>query len=64
MPFDQTTYNLDYQREHIIRKTVKFNNKNQDDNTLLEWLSSRQNFSGYCKELIRADMEKETEDQK
>ena len=53
---DLAAYNDAYQKENIVRKVVKFNKKNPDDVRLLEWIDLQDNWAGYCKKLIRADM--------
>lgn len=51
-------YNDAYQKENIIRKVVKFNRKNENDLLLLTWAEQQGAFSGYCRRLIRDDMDK------
>lgn len=58
---DLAAYNHEYQKQNIVRKIVKFNKKNPEDLQLLSWIELQDNFSGYCRRLIRADMEEKTE---
>jgi len=58
MPFDKSTYDKEYAKEHIKRKHIPFNTSNPDDLEILEWLASKGNISQYVKRLIREDMEK------
>ena len=58
MPFDKSTYDKEYAKEHIKRKHIPFNTSIPDDSEMLEWLSSKGNISQYVKELIREDMKK------
>lgn len=51
-------YNYTYQRENIVRKVIKFNKKNPEDLQLLAWIEQQDSFSGYCRRLISADMER------
>jgi len=49
-------YNREYQRQNIVQKKVIFNRRSEEDLSLLDWVQLQENFSQYCKELIRADM--------
>lgn len=49
-------YNVQYQKDFIIRRVLKFNRLYEED--LIEWLDGIDNRNNYLKELIRRDMEK------
>ena len=53
---DLAAYNAAYQKENIVRKVVKFNKKNPEELRMIEWIDLQENWAGYCKDLIRADM--------
>lgn len=55
MPFDQQTYIDQYQRENIVRVTVKLNKRTDDD--IIKALERVDNRQGYIKGLIRKDMD-------
>lgn len=54
MPFDQSEYIQNYQRENIQRVVVKLNRSHDAD--ILEHLAQQPNKQGYIKALIRADI--------
>ena len=58
---DLAAYNVKYQKENITQKLVKFNKKKPEDMQLLKWAEAQGSFSGYCKQLIRTDMQERTE---
>lgn len=49
--------------QNKVRKTVSFNVTNKLDNQMIEYIE-QQNFSGYVKELIAADMLKREQELK
>ena len=56
MAFDKSRYDQEYNKQHITRKFIPFNDTVQDDAILLEWLAARGNVTQYVKRLIRDDM--------
>lgn len=62
MPFNKSAYDMEYAKAHIKRKHIPFNETNQDDAEMLEWLSKQDNVTQYIKGLIRADMERKESD--
>jgi hypothetical protein len=56
MPFDKSRYDQEYNREHIKRKFIPFNDLNPEDVKLLAWLETVGNVTQYIKNLIREDM--------
>ena len=58
MPFDKSTYDKEYAKEHIKRKHIPFNTGNPDDSEMLAWLAGKDNVSQYVKRLVREDMKK------
>lgn len=54
--FDRAKYSRDYQADKIVQKRISFNRNSPDDMTLLAWIELQENFTLYCKDLIRADM--------
>jgi len=56
MAFDQQTYIDQYQRENLIRVTVKLNRKTDAD--IIQMLEAQANRQGYIKDLIREDIKK------
>jgi hypothetical protein len=57
MAFNKNKYDQEYNKAHITRKFIPFNDQNPDDKELLSWLSGIENVTQYIKGLIRADME-------
>ena len=56
---DKKAYDMQYAKEHVIRKIVTFNAEKEEDMALLEWLEKQpESVAAYIKKLIRADMEK------
>ena len=53
MAFDKSRYDQEYNKQHITRKFIPFNDTVQDDAILLEWLAARGNVTQYVKRLIR-----------
>lgn len=58
MAYDKGQYDQQYNREHITRKFIPFNDKNPDDVEMLKWLATVGNVTQYIKRLIREDMER------
>ena len=58
MAFDKGKYDQEYNRAHIRRKFIPFNDTVPEDVKLLEWLATKPNVTQYIKQLILADMEK------
>ena len=56
MAFNKGKYDQEYNRAHITRKFIPFNDMNSDDADMLSWLSQQTNVTQYIKGLIRADM--------
>lgn len=56
MAFDKGQYDQAYNREHVRRKFIPFNDRNPDDLELLSWLDQQENVTQYIKGLIRDDM--------
>lgn len=54
---DISKYNLEYQRENIVRKVIKFNRRNKEDLAMLDWIAMQSSWSNYCKRLIQTDMQ-------
>ena len=55
MAFDKNKYDQEYQKAHIRRKFVPFNDTNPDDCVMLEWLATKPNVTQYIKDLIMQD---------
>ena len=55
MAFDKTKYDQEYQKAHIRRKFIPFNDTNPDDCVMLEWLATKSNVTQYIKDLIMQD---------
>ena len=58
MPFNKSKYDQQYNRDHITRKFIPFNDTVPEDAELLEWLAQQGNVTQYVKGLIRGDMER------
>jgi hypothetical protein len=58
MPFDKGRYDQEYNREHIKRKFIPFNELNPEDVKLLAWLETVGNVTQYIKKLIQEDMDR------
>ena len=56
MPFDKTQYDVQYNRKHVKRKFIPFNDQIPEDVQMLSWLATKDNVTAYVKNLIRADM--------
>ena len=57
MAFDKSRYDKEYNKAHIRRKFIPFNDTNKEDAELLAWLGQQGNVTQYVKRLIREDME-------
>ena len=57
MAFDKNKYDQEYNKAHIRRKFIPFNDTKPEDAELLEWLAQQGNVTQYIKGLIRDDME-------
>lgn len=51
---DKNTYNDTYQKQNIVRITVKLNRKTEPE--LIAFVEKQKNRQGYIKDLIRADL--------
>ena len=60
MAFDKGKYDQEYNREHIRRKFIPFNDTVPEDAELLSWLSTKGNVTQYVKQLIREDMARDS----
>ena len=58
--FDKKAYDQQYNKDHVIRKTVPFNREKADDMELLAYIEGKGkgNFASYVKALISDDMKK------
>ena len=56
MAFDKGKYDQEYNREHIRRKFIPFNDTNKEDVELLAWLDQQGNVTQYIKRLIAEDI--------
>lgn len=56
MPFNKSQYDTEYNRRHVRRKFIPFNDQNPEDVELLSWLATKDNVTAYVKGLIRDDM--------
>ena len=59
MAFDKAKYDKEYNRAHVVRKFVPFNDTKPEDVELLKWLACKHNVTQYVKALIRDDMERQ-----
>jgi hypothetical protein len=60
MAFDKNRYDQEYNKAHIKRKFIPFNDNVPEDQELLSWLATKPNVTQYVKELIREDMERDS----
>ena len=58
MPYNKAEYDKEYNRTHITRKFIPFNDTVPEDQELLSWLATKPNVTQYVKNLIREDMGK------
>ena len=56
MAFNKSQYDTEYNRKHVRRKFIPFNDQSADDMELLSWLATKDNVTAYVKQLIRDDM--------
>lgn len=54
--FDKRKYDQEYNRAHIRRKFIPFNDTVPEDVEMLEWLATKDNVTQYIKELIKKNM--------
>ena len=59
MAFDKNRYDQEYNKTHIKRKFIPFNDTVPEDQLMLSWLATKPNVTQYVKQLILEDMEKE-----
>ena len=57
MAYNKAEYDKEYNRTHITRKFIPFNDTVPEDVEMLEWLSKVGNVTQYVKRLIREDLE-------
>ena len=57
MAFNKSQYDTEYNRTHVRRKFIPFNDQNPDDVELLSWLATKDNVTAYVKQLIKEDLE-------
>ena len=62
MPFNKSQYDQEYNKKHITRKFIPFNDTVQDDVEILAWLATKDNVTKYVKQLIREDMGRDESD--
>ena len=55
--FDKGKYDQEYNRAHIRRKFIPFNDSIPEDVELLSWLATKDNVTAYIKQLIKEDLE-------
>ena len=60
---EKSRYDQQYRRDHLETKLIAFNRDKPDDIALLEYVENKgpRMFSAYIKELIRRDMEENSE---
>ena len=59
--FNKRQYNIDYVKSNIRQFMVKVSRVHEPE--MIEWLESKDSIQSYIRELIRADMEKQKEEQ-
>ena len=58
MARDKAAYDMQYAVDHITKKVVDFNDRNEDDAAIMKWLSEHKvKFAPYVKRLILEDIE-------
>ena len=60
MAFDKNRYDQEYNKAHIKRKFIPFNDTVPEDMELLKWLDLKRNVTQYIKQLIREDMQRDS----
>lgn len=64
MAFDKKSYDAEYYKKNIFCKRLPFNRSNPEDMAILDFLERQQpNATQYLKELIRKDMERQSEEE-
>ena len=61
MSFDKGKYDQEYNRAHIKRVFIPFNDQIQEDAELRQWLDHVGNKTQYIKKLIRDDMNRKND---
>ena len=56
MPFNKSQYDQEYNKAHITRKFIPFNDTVKEDTEILAWLATKDNVTRYIKGLIMEDM--------
>ena len=56
MAFSKTKYDIEYNKAHVKRKFIPFNDTNKEDVELLAWLDKQGNVTQYIKRLIAEDI--------
>ena len=62
MPFEKGKYDQQYNREHVKRLFIPFNDQIPEDVEMREWLEQVGNKTQYIKQLIRDDMNRKSAD--
>ena len=57
MAFNKSQYDTEYNRKHVRRKFIPFNDQSAEDMELLSWLATKDNVTAYVKQLIKDDFE-------
>ena len=52
----KSAYDVAYIMSHVKQKRINFNDQNEEDMKLLDWLERQSNQNQYMKDLIRDDM--------
>ena len=60
MAFNKGEYDKQYNKDHIKRKFIPFNDNVPEDQEILEWLATKPNVTQYVKQLIREDMNRDS----
>ena len=60
MAFNKSEYDKQYNKDHIKRKFIPFNDNVPEDQEILEWLATKPNVTQYVKQLIREDMNRDS----
>lgn len=61
MAFDKKEYDAEYHRRFIFQKKIPFNRNLPEDLEILAFLDRQPNASGFMKDLIRREMQKQKE---
>ena len=54
--FNKSKYDTEYNKAHVKRKFIPFNDTNKEDVELLAWLDRQENVTQYIKSLIAEDI--------